>query len=206
MPTSAARICTNPQQAQLSGASSEVERRYKAFVDELQPSGVVALTLVRRAATLSVRMEKCSDREIATTSERMARAMADCEVPEGIEPAEAARLRGEAGRLAAFDSSKEAILAQRYEAAAERGFFRALKELRLVEKQIKLKHPGGEVERLQQELGSFLEMSKLDDEFDAQVPEPGLSDFKKPFDPSDVKSLGSPRKDVDVLFSIGRAL
>ena len=41
-----------------------------------------------------------------------------------------ARLRAEAGDRALFDPSKEATLARRYEAAAERGFFKALKELR----------------------------------------------------------------------------
>jgi len=41
--------------------------------------------------------------------------------------------REEAGRRALFDLSKAAILARRYEAAAERGMFRALKELRQVE-------------------------------------------------------------------------
>jgi len=42
--------------------------------------------------------------------------------------------RAEAGRRALFDTSKPAILARRYEAAAERGLFRALKDLRAVEK------------------------------------------------------------------------
>jgi len=41
--------------------------------------------------------------------------------------------RSEAGSRALFDPSKEAILARRYEAAAQRHFFRALKELRRVE-------------------------------------------------------------------------
>ena len=36
----------------------------------------------------------------------------------------------EAGHRAMFDPSKEASLARKYEAAAERGFFRALKEFR----------------------------------------------------------------------------
>jgi len=38
--------------------------------------------------------------------------------------------RRHAAEVALFDPSKEAILARKYEAAAERGFFRALKELR----------------------------------------------------------------------------
>jgi len=42
--------------------------------------------------------------------------------------------RQQAGKRALFDTSKAAILARRYEAAAERGMFRALKDLRQVEK------------------------------------------------------------------------
>jgi hypothetical protein len=41
--------------------------------------------------------------------------------------------RAEAGSRALFDSSKPATLARRYEAEARRGFFKALKEFRLVE-------------------------------------------------------------------------
>jgi hypothetical protein len=41
--------------------------------------------------------------------------------------------RAEAGRRAMFDPSPEAVLARKYEAAAERGLYRALKELRQVE-------------------------------------------------------------------------
>jgi hypothetical protein len=41
--------------------------------------------------------------------------------------------RAEAGARALFDSSKPATLARRYEAEARRGFFKALKEFRLVE-------------------------------------------------------------------------
>jgi hypothetical protein len=41
--------------------------------------------------------------------------------------------RAEAGDRALFDTSKDATLARRYEAEARRGFFKALKEFRLVE-------------------------------------------------------------------------
>jgi hypothetical protein len=41
--------------------------------------------------------------------------------------------RAEAGRRALFDPSKEATLARKYEAAAERGLYRALRELHAVE-------------------------------------------------------------------------
>jgi hypothetical protein len=98
---------------------AEVERRFVAFRGELQPSGLVGLTLVRRAATLSVRMEQCSEREMTASAERVGRAMVELEIPEGVDQAEAARLRAAAGRLAAFDTSQEGAQARRYEAAAE---------------------------------------------------------------------------------------
>ncbi len=41
--------------------------------------------------------------------------------------------RAEAGSRALFDASKSACLARRYEAEADRGFYKALKELRKVE-------------------------------------------------------------------------
>jgi len=43
--------------------------------------------------------------------------------------------RKHAAEIALFDPSKEAILARKYEAAAERGFFRALKELKEIRRQ-----------------------------------------------------------------------
>jgi hypothetical protein len=41
--------------------------------------------------------------------------------------------RAEAGRRALFDASRESILARKYEAAAERGLFRTLRELQAIE-------------------------------------------------------------------------
>jgi hypothetical protein len=45
---------------------AEVERRFAAYQDELQPSGEVGMTLVRRAALLSVRLDRCVSHETAT--------------------------------------------------------------------------------------------------------------------------------------------
>jgi hypothetical protein len=70
-----------------------------------------------------------------------------------------------------FDPSKEAALARKYEAAAERGFFRALKELRQLEKQAKAADPAAQAEAFQRELGSFFsreeELRAMEAEFDA---------------------------------------
>jgi hypothetical protein len=114
--------------------AAEVQRRRQAFYEELRPRGEVGQTLVERAAVLSVRMERCVHHENAMLIERTRQALADFVVPEGVtEPVEIARLMLEAQQRALFDPSKEATLARRYEQAAERGFFKALKELRLIE-------------------------------------------------------------------------
>jgi hypothetical protein len=52
---------------------------------------------------------------------------------EALDPEQRAQERALASELALFDPSDEATLARRYEAAAERGLFRALRELRAAE-------------------------------------------------------------------------
>ena len=151
--------------------AAEVDRRLAAFQDELQPAGEVGRALVRRAAVCSVRMDRSVEQETAALSERVRLAEAEFVVPEGVSAEEAARLRAEAGRRAMFDPSKEATLARKYEAAAERGFFRALKELRLLEKQARALDPAVQAEVFRQELGSFLAQEKGDEEFDAMAAE-----------------------------------
>src|SRR5206468_6792734 len=91
----------------------------------------------RRAALNSVRMERGADQQTAALSEHVRKVEADFVPPEGVDEAESARLRSEAVRRAMFDPSKEATLARKYEAAAERAFFRCLKELRLMERKAK---------------------------------------------------------------------
>ena len=117
--------------------AAEVDRRVGAFRAELKPSGLVGETLVRLAATLAVRMERCAEQETAALADRVRRAEADFVPPEGSTEAVAARLRAEAGKIALFDPSKEATLLRKYEAAARSGFFRALKELRTIERPTK---------------------------------------------------------------------
>jgi hypothetical protein len=146
--------------------AAEVERRLAAYQDELKPSGEVGRALVLRAAVCSVRMERCVEQEAAALSDRVRRAEAEFLAPEGVDPAEAERLRAEAGRQAMFDPSKEATLARKYEAAAERGFFRALKELRLVERQAKAADPSVQAEAFRRELASFLPLEKMDADLD----------------------------------------
>ncbi len=115
--------------------AAAVEELARAFQDELDPPGEVGRALARRMAILSVRMDRCVDREFAAVAAGVRKALEDFEAPEGVGPEVAERLRVEAGRLASFDPSDEASLARRYEAAAERGFFRALQELRLLRRE-----------------------------------------------------------------------
>jgi len=115
--------------------AAEVERLARAFRAELDPPGEVGDVLVRRMATLAVRMDRCVGQETAALSARVRVALDDFKAPEGADAEEAARLRAEAGRRAMFDPSKEACLARKYEAAAERGFFRALADLRRLKKE-----------------------------------------------------------------------
>ena len=85
-------------------------------------------------AVLALRMERGFLQESAALAARVRKARDEFEAPEGLDEASVELLRDEAATRALFDPSAEATLARKYEAAAERGFFRALKELRQVEK------------------------------------------------------------------------
>jgi hypothetical protein len=105
--------------------AAEVERLSLAFRDELKPTGEVGGLLVRRMATLTVRMDRSVDQETAALSQRVRQAMDEFKAPEGVDAETAERLRDEAARIALFDTSKAATLARKYEAAAE-GFAQEL--------------------------------------------------------------------------------
>jgi hypothetical protein len=187
--------------------SEEIERRYIAFCEELQPSGELGIALVRQAATMSVRTERCFAHENAMLMERVRKVEAEFVPPEGVDEVTAAKLRFEACKRAMFDPSKEATLARRYEASAQRAFFRALKELRQVEKAAK----AAEEKKLDEQLGSFLPpevkadlVSMSDEEFDqfyAQVTAKFQAPPSNRVNPAD---FSGPRGRVDVPFSIGK--
>ena len=109
--------------------AAEVERMYAAFEADFRPSDEMGRLLIRRMATCGVRMERSVLQETAALSERVLEAQAEAEA-NGEDPIEA-------GHRAMFDPSKEACLARKYEAAAERGFFRALKEFRQLARESK---------------------------------------------------------------------
>ncbi len=71
--------------------------------------------------------------------------------------------RAEAGQRALFDASKPASLARRYEAEARRGYFKALKEFRMVEAESEAKSEaaptGPTPSRPDSKVGSFREMA-----------------------------------------------
>ncbi len=113
--------------------ADEVETKARALEADLRPSGTIGRSLVRRIAVCLVRMERGVVQESASLAKRVAEARSEAEA-RGEDPEEA-------GNLALFDPSKEATLARKYEAAAERGMFRALKEFRQVERAAS----GGEV-------------------------------------------------------------
>ena len=199
--------------------AAEVERRLAAFQEELQPSGEVGRSLVRRAALLSVRMDRCVSQETAALSERVRKAEAEFVAPEGLDAAEVERLRAEAKARAMLDPSKEATLARKYEAAAERGFFRTLKELRQTEKQSKAADPVSRAEAFRKELGSFLSLDEIDADldrmeakYDGMDAELGLTRGPKPSPAAPSPSRGAsatrfsaPGGLFDLPFAIGRS-
>ena len=140
--------------------AAEVEQMAANLESELRPSGTMGRVLVRRIATHVVRMDRSVLQETAALSERVRQAEADFEAPEGLDADEVDRLRLEAGRRAMFDPSKEATLARKYEAAAERGFFRALKEFRQVERDAKAATSGTDVAAAREQLASFFPAAK----------------------------------------------
>jgi hypothetical protein len=145
--------------------AAEVDRLQHSLESEMKPSGDLGRTLVRRMALLAVRMDRCVAHETAslTIGIEQTEAEFDAEWPavEGVDNPVREQARIDVGRLALFDVSREACLARKYEASAERGFFRALKEFRQVEKQAKASAIGPEASPSRSPLGSFLPEVKM---------------------------------------------
>jgi hypothetical protein len=184
--------------------AAEIKRRSLAFADELRPTGDLAEALVRRAAFLSVRLDRAMMLDTIAVDDRVAKAKAECDVPEGASAAEAARLRVDAGRRAMFDSSEEELLARKYEAATERSLHRVLKELRQVEKAASAEFPPPSEESLEELMGSILQNQS---ELDALIAKSEKSLDLPPFErqdrlqPSYLPPIGG---GIDVPFAIGK--
>jgi hypothetical protein len=133
MPASEAQILANRANALKHGLtgegvalavedSAEVDRMFAAYQADFRPAGEMGRSLLRRAVVCMVRMERSVLQETAAINRRVEQARSEARA-NGEDPIEA-------GHRAMFDPSKEACLARKYEAAAERGYFRAMKEVR----------------------------------------------------------------------------
>jgi hypothetical protein len=182
----------------------EVERRFVAFRDEMQATGEIGEALARRAAFLSVRLDRCVSHDTATLSERIRQADADFVAPEGSDDATAAQLRAEAKAIAMFDPSKEATLARRYEAATERGFFRALRELRQLNKQAPASQYTSEAEAIQESMGSFLQLKKQLKDVESESNELNQMPLPKPASRPEPAGFAPVGGHFDVPFTIGQ--
>ena len=184
--------------------ANEVERRMVAFGDELKPSSEVGNALVRHAAVCSVRMDRGAAHETASIAERIRRAEAEFVAPEWADEKTIVLLRTEAIARSLIDTSREALLARKYEAAASRGFFRALKELHILEKQPKVEVPEVDEQTFRKELASFLEIEAKAGRIESLLPQPAPMPpipSSHRFDPSDLTPVGG---GIDVPFAIGK--
>lgn len=183
--------------------AAEVERLALAFQRETQAPGEVGAALARTAARMSVRMDACFKQQTAAMTGRVRRAMDEVVPPEGADAETVALLRDEAGNAAFFETSREACLARKYEAAAERQFFRALRELRVLKKQ-KTAEPAVEGPIFEDQMGSFLLLEKQIDHLNALIDD--RTTFGGPIgsDPLAKGGLGGLVGGVDVPISIGR--
>ena len=181
---------------------AEVEARVVAFESELKPTGELGRTLVRHAATMAVRMERCAALEMEAVAGRVRKAEAGFVVPEGVDPAQADRLRSEAGRRAMLDPSPEATLARKYEASAQRGFFRAIQELRRAERAAKALEV--ETPKKPESLGSSLPGAMSSREFDRLLAEIAPPAPRKPVAKADRFDFAFQNGGADVPIAIGR--
>ncbi|WP_435017737.1 hypothetical protein TA3x_005357 [Tundrisphaera sp. TA3] len=110
--------------------AAEVERLAAAFRAELKPMGEVGDVLVRRMAVHAVRMDRAVVQETAALTAHVREATRAFMASPDRYADNARTLRTEAAHRALFDATKEAILARKHEAASERAFHKALRELR----------------------------------------------------------------------------
>ncbi len=183
--------------------ADEAERRHAAFCEEFQSYSPLGQVMARLAATMSVRAERCADHENAVLVDRSRKALADFEVPAGLDAAGVAKLRGEAETRAMFDPSPEATAARRHEAAAVRTFLRAVKELQRMKREADAE-ARAKVDPQIGSLGSFLPGELDDDEFErmyarvmAEAPRPPALRS----DRAEVTPLGAV---VELPFAIGK--
>jgi hypothetical protein len=180
--------------------AAEVDRRAEALFNEYRPSGELGAALVHQAALMSVRMEMCAKHLNRATTARVRQALAEYDVPEGTSEAEFERLRQEVTDRELFDTSKEGILARKYAAAAERSFFRALKELRLLAKEAKAVSEA----ETDQIMASILSGGSSDDVFEKMYADATKKTRRRPADRAELDDLADLKARVDVPISVGK--
>ena len=189
--------------------SARIEQLARDLKAELRPSNTTSQRLVERMAVLSVRMDRSVTQESAAISENVRLAKAAFVAPEGLDEKTVAMLRQEAGDIALFDPSKAACLARQYEAAAQREFYRAFKEVRQIEKEAKAALAGPEVGAAAAAraavMGSFSQLESMASLLETL---PKVSPRPTPTNPPRTVSMveNAPAGGVfDVPFAIGRA-
>jgi hypothetical protein len=186
--------------------AAEVARRSITFADELGALGDVGHALARLAALNSVRAERGADQQTAALTQRLRQVEADFVAPEGVDEATEAKLRNEAVRIATLDTSKEGILARKYEVAAERGFYKAIKLLRQMEREGEALLKAEENERVDAMMASILsrknEFQKMDDDFDALC---DRMDMPMRTRPANFPQTPAMEGQVDIPMTIGRS-
>ncbi len=181
--------------------AAEVEYLTAAMTSEMQPASTMGRLLIRRIATLSVRLERSVDQETAALTERIRQVEADFVPPEDVDDASAEKLRLEACRRAMFDPSEAAQLARKYEAAAERGFYRAWKEFRQVEREAKVSQVFVDPVPTPEALGSFFPEETIESVLDSLPP----SSPQPPARPASNVAKSAPITSFDLPITIGRA-
>ena len=184
--------------------AAEVDRKAAAYAREMNASGDIEHDLARRAALNAVRMDRAADQQTAALTDRVRQVEADFVAPEGVSNEEAARLRSEAARRAMFDPSPEATLARKYEAAAERGFHKALKELRLHQAAARRSAPPSPADNLREArsiMASFEDWRKQDQEFDTMAEGLGMPLVLPPSQFTHFPPMGP---GIDLPITIGR--
>ncbi len=180
--------------------AAEVERVFVAFEADFRPTDEMGRILIRRAATCAVRMERSVLHETAALNERVLEAQAEAEANRE-DPIEA-------GHRAMFDPSKEATLARKYEAAAERGFFKAIKEFRQLQREAKGELKVSKSGVSPEKLGSFLPVETIRSVIaslpvePARIAPPSPPKPSKPVAPAQISSKGGY---FEVPFTIGKA-
>ena len=106
--------------------------------------------------------------------------------------------------MALFDPSKQATLARKYELAAERGFFRALKEFQAIEKQVRARELEAEEALANEVLASFSPGDLDDEDLDDEIERLEARAFGKTTLPADSPGFAAIASRFDLPFAVGK--